>query len=92
MMLSRNLGLGLIPDWQFSADPAINPKLNMHVVFPDGVTQTTVQPIGPFWQPAPAQLGGMFDSWAWTNRKPLVIGGVGLLGLALFFGASALLK
>lgn len=91
MMLARQ-GLGLIPDWQFSSDPAINPKINPHVSFPAGVTQTTVQPIGPFWQPAPPQLGGLFDSWAWTNRKPIVIGGVGLLALGLLFGASALLK
>lgn len=81
MMLARQ-GLGLIPSWQFSSDPAVNPKINPHVVYPAGVTQTTVQPIGAFWQPAGPNLGGMFDSWAWTHRKGLVLGGIGLLGLA----------
>ena len=81
MMLARQ-GLGLIPQWQFSADPTINPKINPHVVFPPGVTQTTVQPIGAFYQPQSPNLGGLFDSWAWTHRKGLFLGGLGLLGVA----------
>ncbi len=45
---SLNGTLGLIPDWQFNADPAINPYLNPHVSMPDGTTQAwSVQPFGP---------------------------------------------
>lgn len=97
MMITR--GLGLIPDWQFSSDPAVNPKINPHVVYPDGVTQTTVQPIGQFWNPAPVNLqpqlsglGNVFDSWAWNNRKLLVLGGVGLLGVGLLTALGVILK
>lgn len=42
-------GLGMIPSWQFSNDPAINPKINPHVVYPSGMYQTTVQPVGPYF-------------------------------------------
>ena len=41
--------LGIFPSWQYSADPAINPKINPHVQYPDGVYQTTVQPLGPYY-------------------------------------------
>jgi hypothetical protein len=44
------MGLGLIPAWQFSQDPNINPKINPNVHYPAGVYQTTVQPIGPYYQ------------------------------------------
>jgi hypothetical protein len=56
MMIARNsakpagiAGLGLIPSWQFSMDPAVNPKINPFVKFPEGVFQTTVQPLGPYF-------------------------------------------
>lgn len=80
-------GFGLIPSWQYSADPGVNIKLNPNVKFPPGWNQMTVQP-------APMQLSGMevFDSWAWLNRKWLVLGGVGLLGAAGIVGAVALLR
>jgi hypothetical protein len=39
--------LGMIPSWQFSADPGVNIKINPHVQFPPGWDQRTVQPIGP---------------------------------------------
>lgn len=42
-------GLGMIPSWQFSDDPAVNPKINPHVVYPEGMYQTTVQPVGPYF-------------------------------------------
>ncbi len=47
-----------------------------------------------FWQQPRADLRGLelFDSWAWRNRKPLVIVGIGLLGLAAFAGVGALLR
>ncbi len=37
-------------------------------------------------------LGIIFDSWAWDNRKWLVIGGAALLGLAALGGVSAILR
>lgn len=81
-------GFGMIPSWQYSADPGVNIKLNPNVKMPPGWTQTTVQPA-----PQP-QLSGLevFDSWAWLNRKWLVLGGIGLLGAAGAIGAVALLK
>ena len=43
--------LGIIPNWQFNADPGINIKLNPHVQFPAGMNQMTVQPVvGPIDQ------------------------------------------
>lgn len=37
--------LGYIPDWQFSADPKVNPYVNPHVSMPAGMMQAgTVQP------------------------------------------------
>ncbi len=47
--------LGMIPSWQFSADPGVNIKLNPHVQFPPGWTQGTVQPVGPNYA-APARV------------------------------------
>lgn len=42
--------LGIIPDWQYSSDPAINIKINPHVAFPENFThgQRTAQPMGYF--------------------------------------------
>lgn len=48
-------GLGMIPSWQFSMNPAVNPKINPHVQFPEGVYQTTAQPLGP-WFNSGAQM------------------------------------
>jgi hypothetical protein len=58
MMLARQ-GLGMIPAWQFSQDPAVNPNINPNVVFPDGWTQSTVQPQGAFYAPPTPNLGGL---------------------------------
>lgn len=97
MFMHVNDGLGLIPSWQFSMDPAINYKINPHVQFPDGIYQTTPQPLYPYYQ-GPELSGlrddstSMFDSWAWNNKKWLILGGVALFGLALVGGASAILK
>lgn len=138
--------LGVIPDWYFSGDPAINIAINPHYQippeWPNG--QRTIQPIGvapqriqgdplarsngltPWaippnqaisnaqqnvagarvtgvdglgitmanWLPPRAGLRGVdvFDSWAFRNRKWLVIGGVGLVGLAVLGAAGAILR
>jgi hypothetical protein len=86
--------LGLIPDWQFSMDPAINPKINPFVQYPPGVYQSTIQPIGPYFQTQPPASGmnGIFDSWAWTNRKWLALGTVALIGLGVATGLTSVLK
>lgn len=43
--------LGLIPDWQFSANPQRNPMVNPHVSMPEGIYQagvySTQPPYGP---------------------------------------------
>ena len=41
-------GLGFIPSWQFSQDPAQNPNLTPFMQMPAGMYQTTVQPVGPY--------------------------------------------
>src|SRR4030095_14273669 len=60
MMLARS-GFGLIPDYQYSSDPAVNfTKINPHVVFPEGWDQRTVQPQGKFYaMPQEVNLGGL---------------------------------
>jgi hypothetical protein len=101
--------LGLIPSWQFSQDAAKNPALNPFVKYPEGVFQTTAQPIGPYFSsnmsghrialsgatPATTvvdQTNAMFDSWWWRNRKPLVVGGIALVGLSIAAGLVAILR
>lgn len=94
-MLMKLGGLGLIPDWQFSMDPTVNPKINPFVKYPSGVFQTTPQPLYPYYQGPELQGLGIdnpFDSFWWKNRKPIVIGTLALLGLAIVGGASAILK
>jgi hypothetical protein len=41
-------GLGFIPSWQFSQDPAQNPSLTPYMQMPDGMYQTTAQPAGSY--------------------------------------------
>lgn len=106
--------LGLIPDWQFSNDPAVNIKINPYVQIPSDWPhgQQTVQPRNYFsakasgdplsglgitmahWAQPRAELGAIefFDSWAWRNKKWLVLGGVALLGLGVLSTAGALLR
>lgn len=44
MMFHRLAGLGIVPSWQFNADPAINGKLAMlNTPFPAGMTQSSLQ-------------------------------------------------
>jgi hypothetical protein len=89
---ARQANLGLIPEWQFNQNPAQNPLLTS-MQFPQGMYQSTVQPIGPY-------AGGMnglgidnpFDSWWWQNRKWIALGTVTALAIGLFGGLTALLK
>lgn len=90
LMSFGNAGLGIIPSWQFSMDPSVNYKINPNVQYPDGVYQTTPQPLYPYYQGP--ELSGMFDSWTWQNKKWLILGGAALLGLAVVGGVSAILK
>mgnify|MGYP001207928555 CR=1 FL=1 len=109
--------LGLIPSWQFSMDAKTNPALSPFVTYPEGMFQTTTQPVGPYYQTsAPTnmasnmsghrlslsdatpttsavdQTNALFESWWWRNRKPLVIGGVALVGLSVAAALAAILK
>jgi hypothetical protein len=92
-MYIRHPGLGLIPSWQFSMDPNENPKLNPFVKFPQGVTQQTIQPTGPYYQNADGSVvPGMADS-VMSNKRGGLMGFVaanrgGLLGVVV--GASLL--
>lgn len=82
-MYTRLNGLGLIPAWQFDMTAA-NPKINPHVQFPEGVTQSTIQPLGPYYGNNDGLHGlGLFDSWAWNNRKLLVGGGLAVAALGV---------
>jgi hypothetical protein len=124
MMFTRAQGLGFIPYWYFSGDPAINIAINPYVKIPPSwpMGQRTIQPIGYIagnscgdplaatdgltpmnglgitmasWQQRRADLGmptDIFDSWPWRHRKPLVIVGLGLLGLAALSGLGTLLR
>lgn len=94
-MILAHANLGMIPAWQFSQDPAVNFHLNPHVKYPDGWSQMTPQPVGPYYAPpriARPQLSGFFDSWGWQNRKAIVLGGGALIGLGLLAAAGFLLK
>jgi hypothetical protein len=92
--------LGLIPSWQFQQGPS-NPLLNMGVKFPEGMHQSTVQPMGAYYSgPMLSGLGfepldtvnAVFDSWWWRNRKWVVLGAVGALAIGIFGGITAILK
>jgi hypothetical protein len=99
------LGLNMIPDWQLSLDPAVNPKINQFVKYPAGVYQTTPQSWGPYYgDPKSVGVAGPqvkllglgfsnpFDSWGWRNRKWIALGGVGVVGLGILAGLTAILK
>lgn len=90
-------GLGMLPAWQYSNDPAINYKISTSpgMVYPDGVYQTTVQPIGPYYNPPQPPLQGFrgpFDSFGWRHRKLLAVGGFGLIGAGIIGGLAAILR
>ena len=61
----------------------------------DGLTQMNGLGITrASWQQPRADLGALdiFDSWAWRNRKWLVLGGLGLVGLGVLSGVGAILR
>ena len=94
MQLGRPSGLGVIPDWQYSSDPRINIKINPFVTFPPGWNQRTVQPVG-YVNDRVRELNGLgffTDSWWWQNRKLIVLGGVGILGLGFLALIGAVTK
>jgi len=76
-------GLGIYPTWQYSTDPKINPKLNPWVTFPAGMSQTTVQPMGPYYQGPEGLSGRGLGDFTDTISS---IGSVLILGLALVGG------
>jgi len=73
------LSLGIIPQWQFSQDPAINPGINAHLTFPVGMNQLTVQPINNVVPSGDASLQGLGITMA-RYLPP----GVGVKGLGVF--------
>jgi len=88
MKFARHSQLGLIPSWQFSTDPAVNPKINPHVTFPPGVYQTTPQPFLPYYQgpesaAEPNQLGRLGARYIYDRRRRrwMALAGLGLVGL-----------
>lgn len=77
------LTLGIIPQWQFSQDPAVNYNLNPNLTFPVGMNQLTVQPINNVVASGDANLQGLGITMAdWANKPVAVPGGVA--GLAVF--------
>ncbi len=59
-------GLGILPSYQYSEDPAVNfTKINPHVQFPPGMYQTTPQPAYPYYQ------GPMGTEGEGPTSKPL---------------------
>lgn len=99
--------LGIIPSWQFNTDANTNPLLNPHVEYPPGMYQTTVQPVGPYYNAEFARslqglrfpgdgavdsLNTFFDSWGWRHRKLVFFGAFALLTLSALGAATSLLK
>jgi hypothetical protein len=101
--MARNLGL--VPSWQFSPDPQVNPLLNPYANIPAGwVSQSNppqvagIPTAGMTLTPALGahvvnQLGyNPFESWWWTHRKKLVIGGLAVVGAAGLAIVTAVLR
>jgi hypothetical protein len=89
--------LGIIPSWQFNPDPRANPALTPFVQYPTGMTQVTVQPVGPYYSGA-AMAGiaettnAAFDSWWWRHRQAIVIGGVVAIGASILAAFTGVLR
>jgi len=83
-------GLGIIPSWQFSMDPAVNSKLNPFVSFPAGMTQTTIQPLGPYYSGPEGQLGG--SGLGDVSDTVSSIGSFIILALAVYGGWNVFTK
>lgn len=71
--------LGLVPQWQFSQNPAVNRNINPHLMFPVGMNQLTVQPINNLTPSGDANLQGLGITMAQYTTK-----GVGVKGLGIF--------
>ena len=72
--------LGIIPDYQFSSDARENPYLiNPHMKMPPGMTQLTVQPVGPYVNSGDANLQGLGVTMA-NYMKPAA-SGAGISGV-----------
>ena len=98
----QSASLGLIPSWQFDMNPANNPQV-VDMQFPDGMYQTTVQPVGPYFDSGAGLQGAalgdpidalnqVFGSWWWQNRRLIVVGGLAALALGVFGGVAALAR
>lgn len=100
--MARNLGL--VPAWQFSPNPDVNPLLNRFASIPAGwqsqsspaqvagipTAGMTVTPVAPG---AINNLGlPVFDSFFWQHRKKIVVGGLAVLGLAGLAIVTAVLR
>lgn len=62
--------LGFIPSWQFGLDANTNPALTPFVTYPDGVYQTTMQPIGPYYQTGAPTAPDVATAPAITQSAP----------------------
>lgn len=89
--------LGMIPNWQFNADPRFNPSITdkaitlakynemYRVPAPGGLGYVMVDPQGSTNM---GPLNGALDvfragGWVYENRTPIAIGGAVLLGLGV---------
>lgn len=61
--------LGIIPQWQFSQDPAVNYNLNPHMAFPVGMNQLTVQPINNVVPSGDRDLQGLGARTSWWGKR-----------------------
>ncbi len=105
------ISLGLIPQWQFSQNPAVNWNLNPNMAFPVGMNQLTVQPINNVVASGDSNLQGLgitmaewaqpgvgvkglaiFESGWWQNRKWIVLGVLGVLGIGAAAVATKVLR
>ena len=73
--------LGIIPSWQFSDDPAVNPVTwNPHLKIPEGMSQSSIQPFHPdIPQSGDANLQGLGITMA--NWMQPAAAGAGISGV-----------
>lgn len=85
--------LNMIPEWQFTPNNPYN--MNQHLVMPDGVQQTTVQPLGPTTfglgitmvenMPHPVTSLGGLDPFPATWGWPAKLGVVAVVGSGIWY-------
>ena len=82
-------GLGIIPAWQFSMDPSVNPKINPFVKYPPGTNQSTIQALGAT-RYQPVQLFGLggFRGLGSVSDTVSSLGSFAILALAALGGWS----